>query len=69
MLDFYEPDIEKKLDALEKEEAEYLKMEEAEAEMMKGADSDDDNSDGITMDELKKSLAEIRSKKAIFKQR
>ena len=68
MLDFYEPDIEKKLDALEKEEAEILKIEEAEAEMMKGSD-DDENSDGITMDELKKSLAEIRSKKAIFKQR
>ena len=69
MLDFYEPDIEKKLDALEREEAEILKMEEAENAMMKGVDSEDENSDGVDMDDLKKSLAEVRSKKAIFKQR
>ena len=67
VLDFYEPDIEKKLDALEKEEAEFLKMEEAESAMMKGVDTDDENSDGIDMDDLKKSLAEVRSKKSIFK--
>jgi len=69
VLDFYEPDIEKKLDALEKEEAEFLKMEEAESAMMKGVDTDDENSDGVDMDDLKKSLAEVRSKKSIFKQR
>ena len=28
VLDFYDPDIERKLDALEKEEAEILRMEE-----------------------------------------
>lgn len=67
VLDFYDPDIERKLDALEKEEAEFLKMEAEENEMMDGVESD--NSDGVTMDELKASLAEVRSRKAILKQR
>ena len=63
MLDFYEPDIERKLDALEREEAEILRLEAEENEMMDGVDSDDDNSDGVGMEELKASLAEVRSKK------
>lgn len=67
VLDFYDPDIERKLDALEKEEEEILKMEADENDMMDGVESD--NSDGVTMDELKASLAEVRSRKAILKQR
>ena len=67
VLDFYDPDIERKLDALEKEEAEFLKLEGEENEMMDGVESD--NSDGVTMEELKQSLAEVRSKKAIIKQK
>jgi len=59
VLDFYDPDIERKLDALEKEEEEILKMEAEENDMMDGVESD--NSDGVTMDELKASLAEVRS--------
>ena len=65
MLDFYEPDIERKLDALEKEEAKILKQEKLDE--MNAEESEDE--DGVTMDELKASLAEVRSKKAIFKNR
>ena len=68
VLDFYDPDIERKLEALEKEEEAILRMEMAENEAM-GGDSEDENSDGVTMEELKSSLAEVRSKKQIFKQR
>lgn len=68
MLDFYSPDIEARLDALEREEAEILKMEEADNEMM-DVDSDAENSDGVGMEDLKASLAEVRSKKSILKQR
>ena len=68
MLDFYEPDIERKLEALEREEAEILKMECAENEMMDGVESGD-NSDGVGLDDLKASLKEVRSKKSIYKQR
>lgn len=67
VLDFYDPDIERKLDALEKEEAHILEMEMKEGDMMEGVESD--NSDGINMDELKASLAEVRSKKTILKGR
>lgn len=67
MLDFYDPDIERKLDALEKEEAEILRLETAGGDMMDGIESEDE--DGVGMDELKASLAEVRSKKAIFKNR
>jgi len=35
-------------------------------DMMDGVD-EEENSDGVTMDELKTSLKEVRSKKAIFK--
>ena len=69
VLDFYDPDIERKLEALEREEDEILKMEADQNQMMDGVDSDEENSDGIDMKDLKASLAEVRSKKAIFKQR
>ena len=65
VLDFYDPDIERKLDALEKEEAQILKNEHA--DLMEGVESEDE--DGVTMEELKASLAEVRQKKAIFKNR
>jgi nucleolar GTP-binding protein len=63
VLDFYDADIERKLKALEDEEDELLKMEAAEDQLME----DSDNSDGITFDDLKKSLKEVRSKKALKK--
>lgn len=63
VLDFYDPDIEKKLAALEKEEEEILAMEEQENELMQGEESA--NSDGLTFADLKQSLKEVRSKKAI----
>ena len=44
----------KKLAALEKEEEEILKMEAEENELM--GDDDSDNSDGITMKDLNKSI-------------
>ena len=65
VLDFYDPDIERKLDALEKEEAKILATEHA--DLMDGVESEDE--DGVTMEELKSSLAEVRQKKAIFKNR
>jgi hypothetical protein len=68
VLDFYEPDIERKLQALEREEEDILKMEAGDNDMMDGVQSDD-NSDGIGFDDLKASLKEVRSKKAIYKQR
>jgi len=67
VLDFYDPDIERKLDALEREEAAILEAEMAEGDMMEGVESE--NSDGVDNDMLKASLAEVRSKKAIFKSR
>lgn len=63
VLDFYDADIERKLKALEDEEDELLKMEAAENQLME----DSDNSEGITFDDLKKSLKEVRSKKALKK--
>jgi len=69
VLDFYDPDIERKLEALEREEDAILKAEGATAEMMDGVDSDGENSDGVDMKDLKASLAEVRAKKTIFKNR
>ena len=63
VLDFYDADIERKLKALEDEEDQLLKMEAAENKLME----DSDNSDEITFSDLKKSLKEVRSKKAIKK--
>lgn len=62
-MDFYDPDIEERLAKLEEEEDKLLQMEQNENEVME----DEDDSDGPTRDELKKSLKEVRSKKAIFK--
>lgn len=56
VLDFYDPDIERKLNALEAEEDELLKMEAAEDALM----DDSDNSDGVTFADLKQSLKEVR---------
>lgn len=50
---------------LEEEEDELLKMEAAEDKLMQ--DDDSDNSDGITFNDLKNSLKEVRGKKAIKK--
>jgi len=61
VMDFYDPDITAKLDALEKEEAEILKMEAMQDDAM------DSEEDGITMTELRTSLKEVRNKKALKK--
>lgn len=50
VLDFYDPEITKKLEALEKEEEELLKMEASEDALMKDDEADED---GVTMKELK----------------
>lgn len=65
VMDFYDPDIEEKLKKLEEEEDKLLEMERNENELMD--DDESENSEGITQDELKRSLKEVRSKKAIFK--
>jgi nucleolar GTP-binding protein len=62
-MDFYDPDIEEKLKALEEEEDKLLKMESNENDLME----DDENEDGVTYDEMKKALKEVRGKKAILK--
>ena len=64
VMDFYDPDIERKLAALEKEEDELLRMERDEDAVM---DDDEVNEEGISFKELKTSLKEVRGKKAIFK--
>lgn len=65
-MDFYDPDIEEKLRKLEAEEDKIIKMEQDENELMKDVE-EDKNSDGITEDELKKALQEVRGKKIILK--
>lgn len=65
VMDFYDPDIEEKLKALEEEEDKLLKIESEENQLME--DDDAENSDGVTYDELKKALKEVRGKKAIIK--
>jgi len=61
VLDFYDPDITAKLNELEREEEELLKMENLQDEVM------DEPENGISLQELKVSLKEVRGKKAIFK--
>ncbi len=61
VLDFYDPDITAKLNALELEEAELLKMEGLQDEVMEEPEG------GVTMAELQASLKEVRSKKIIAK--
>ena len=65
-MDFYDPDIEEKLKKLEEEEDKLLEMERNENELMDD-DESDENSDGVTEKELRDSLKEVRSKKAILK--
>jgi nucleolar GTP-binding protein len=62
VLDFYDPDITKKLNELEKEEEELLKMEGLQDEVM-----EDEDESGITMGELRNSLKEVRNKKTLAK--
>lgn len=67
--DFYDADIEAKLNALEEEEDKILKMEaENDAGMEDGSDDDSEN-DGITMENLTKSVSDIRIKVNIIRQR
>ena len=65
VLDFYDADIEEKLAKLEKEEDEILKMEDEERKLMDGESSD--NSDGITMGDLQKSIKQVRHDKGVIK--
>lgn len=65
-MDFYDPDIEEKLKALEEEEDKILKIEQAEKDAHIGDVSDED-SDGVTEDDLRKALKEVRGKKALLK--
>jgi len=62
-MDYYDPDIEEKLKALEEEENKLLEMEKDENELME----DEDDEDGVTEEELRKALKEVRGKKALFK--
>lgn len=63
VMDFYDPDIEEKLNALEAEEEKLVAMEADENDLME----DEENSDGIREEDLKRALKEVRSKKAILK--
>jgi nucleolar GTP-binding protein len=49
VLDFYDPDIEKKLDALEAEEEELLKMEGLEDEIQAKENEESENSDDVDL--------------------
>lgn len=61
VLDFYDPEITAKLNLLEKEEEELLKIENLQDEIMEEPEN------GITLQDLKASLKEVRGKKAIYK--
>lgn len=61
--DFYDPDIEERLNKLEAEEEKLLRMEADENALM----DDEPNTDGVTQADLKRALKEVRSKKAILK--
>jgi len=62
--DFYDAEIVKKLDALEKEEDEILKMEATTAEEQMSSDED-----GITTKDLAAAVKKVRGKITILKQR
>lgn len=68
VLDFYDPEIEKKLIALEAEEDELLKMEAAEDLVMAKENEESDNSDDVDLDMMKVSLKAVRIKKGLIKQ-
>jgi nucleolar GTP-binding protein len=61
VLDFYDTDITAKLNELEREEEELLRMENLQDDVMEEPEA------GITMTELKSSLKEVRSKKILAK--
>lgn len=63
VMDFYDPDIEAKLAALEEEENKLLEMERDENELMEDEDDDEE----VTEAELRKAWQEVRSKKALIK--
>lgn len=63
--DFYDPEIEAKLNALEEEEDKIMKME-ADTAAMHESSSDED---GIATDNLSKTLKKVRGKITIIKQR
>ena len=63
VMDFYDPDIEAKLAALEEEENKLLEMERDENELM----DDEDDDEEVTEAELRKAWQEVRSKKALIK--
>jgi nucleolar GTP-binding protein len=66
VMDFYDPDIEEKLKKLEEEEDKLLEMERNENDLMQD-DDESEYSDGVTEEDLRRSLKEVRSKKAILK--
>lgn len=69
-MDYYDPDIEEKLKALEEEEDKILKLEMDENEMMGSlglGGNDDLEKEGITEDDLRRALKEVRGKKTILK--
>jgi nucleolar GTP-binding protein len=61
VMDFYDPDITAKLNELEREEEELLKMENLQDEVMEEPEN------GITISELMTSLKQVRGKKALAK--
>jgi nucleolar GTP-binding protein len=61
VLDFYDPDITQKLNELEREEEELLRMENLQDDVMEEPES------GVTLSELKSSLKEVRSRKVLAK--
>lgn len=61
VLDFYDPEITAKLNELEKEEEELLRMENLQDEVMEEPEGD------VTIAELRKSLKEVRSRKTLAK--
>ena len=63
--DFYDPEIEQKLNALEEEEAKILAMEGDNAAMEDDEDSSDE--DGFTLDELQKTVEKVRGKINVIK--
>jgi len=62
VLDFYDPEITAKLNALEAEEEELLKMEGMHDDLMK-----DQLIEGFATSDLRVSLKEVRGKKAVYK--
>lgn len=63
--DFYDPEIEQKLNALEEEEAKILAMEGDNAAMEDDEDSSDE--DGFTLEELQKTVEKVRGKINVIK--